>query len=123
MAIKEIFESKKKYLLAIWTIFILVLTLAPLPDIPSSKIGYTDKVVHAVLFAVFAFLFYMNQPRHQPGKIKPYFISFFASAVFAGLIELLQAHIPGRSCDVYDFLAGSAGALFLLEYVYYWKKA
>lgn len=115
---KIFFYNQKGIILFIWTMVIFVLTLFPLPNIPSSGISYFDKIVHLILFGEFSYLLFINSwEKYQ--KKKSIILSMAVTAVFSGLIELLQNFSPGRSCGWEDFVAGTAGAGLFLLLIYF----
>ena len=92
---------------------LLVLTLAPLPQAANrlaSARGF-DKAVHFLLLGCLAALLYWNK-RHASPDRGPTLLSVVGpSAALAALIELLQAPLPYRTADFWDFFWGAAGAL------------
>lgn len=107
---------KLKYFLPafIWALFILTISLVPASKIPSFSIlqlKFADKIIHFVMYFVFAALisfgFYLQI---QSSIKKNYFISFIIPFFFASLTEIMQLLlIRSRSGDFYDMLANFAG--------------
>jgi VanZ family protein len=104
-----------------WFLIVLVLTCLPGKDIP--KIGwldevYFDKWVHIGLFGGLTLLFCW--PFYRSGVTNRqrmhYFVKIALSVSLWGLtIEFIQRfYIPGRSFDLLDWAADSAGALIAL---------
>ncbi len=89
---------------------VLGLTLAPLPQAAyhlASARGF-DKLVHFLLFGGFAVVLYWSLlPNGSPRLWRV----VVPSAGFAALVELLQAPLPYRTSDFWDFFWGSVGAL------------
>jgi VanZ family protein len=96
--------------LACYVAGLLTLTLAPLPQTAyrlASAQGF-DKAVHTTLFGGFAAVLYWSR---LPGTAPGLWGVVGASAGLAALVELLQAPLPYRTADVWDFVWGVVGAL------------
>jgi VanZ family protein len=104
-------------LLAVYLIAVFGLTLTPLPESPEAS-GQIDKVVHFGLFAGLAVLVHWNL---WSRRLRASTAAFAASAV-AGLIELLQGPIPYRGADVWDLVAGAAGAMLVGAGIGLWAR-
>ena len=118
----------KKFLPGIaWFFVILVLICVPGSDLPKndflSRIFF-DKWVHFGVFGLLVLLFCYPFKRsvHAAAARNNYFIKIAVSAAIYGIItELIQGYfIAGRSCDQWDIMADSAGAL--AGYLYCRKK-
>ncbi len=111
----------KKFIPGIaWFFLILVLICLPGSKIPTVETWlndiYFDKWVHAALFGLLVFLFIY--PIHKKMILplqakKKWAIKIAISAVIWGLTtELIQKFfIPGRSFDIFDLAANTAGIL------------
>ncbi|MFM1891434.1 MAG: hypothetical protein RLZ44_511 [Pseudomonadota bacterium] len=77
--------------------------LTPAPLAPSS---IDDKLLHAVVFVVLAFLTDIAWPDHDFG-----WRAFLGLALYGALIEGLQALTATRSAELGDWLADLAGLL------------
>jgi VanZ family protein len=119
---------KTDKILIFWSLVILVAIAVPIP--PSSPVNQImsftdnlDKVVHLILFGVFAWLL-NNSFRSRNIKIyTTYFASFLGASIYAGLAEIIQLYIPTRVMSVNDFLAGVVGAMVALFFVYVRDKS
>lgn len=111
----------KKYLLVyIWSLTVLVLIGTPMEEYQGNVITYYDKFAHAFLFGVFAWLLFNAKYAGQKQNIKKTFYHcIFASAAFAGLCELIQIYVPGRTESWLDFMSGIIGALVFLSFSVY----
>jgi len=99
----------------LWGALILVATSLPGSTLPSApSIPGLDKVVHASLYGVLAFL--VGQAMAAQA-LRTLLIATVAIAVFAAADEWHQRWIPGRGADPLDWLADVAGATigFLLS--------
>lgn len=95
-----------------WVLFIFIAS-----SIPSKNItlfgGYSDKFVHAGVFAVLCWLAHVAL-LHQPNasiRIYSLIIAVCFTSLFGVSDEYHQMFTPGRSVDVYDWLADTTGAL------------
>lgn len=99
-------------------IIILVLTGIPGSCFPRVKpIVGMDKVAHALMYAVFAFLCLWGY-RHSyrtaetSWRKKMLVLAAFISIVYGGFTEIMQEYlVPGRIGDTMDFLADALGTL------------
>jgi VanZ family protein len=96
-------------LLSAYLIVVFGLTLTPVPQTPDTP-GMLDKVVHFVLFGGLAWLVHWNLLRTHSSRT---LLAMMGAGAVAGLIELLQGPIPYRSADVWDFVAGTLGAVVM----------
>jgi VanZ family protein len=99
-----------------WALFILTISLVPASKIPSIsilQIKFADKIIHFIMYFVFAALisigFYLQS---RSATKKNYFISFIIPFFFASSTEILQLiFISSRAGDIYDMLANLAGII------------
>lgn len=104
-----------------WFFVILFLTCLPGDDIP--EIGWLsdihfDKIVHIGMFALLVFLFHLpvfSSKKPNATRIR-YGITITVLCAMWGLaIEFIQKYwVPGRSFDLVDWAADSAGGLIAL---------
>lgn len=81
----------------------VLIFLAPVPTTPLPDTNHLDKLVHFGIFLVFALLFHVDR---APGV----WWGLLTAFAFAAAIELVQAVLPYRDGDIWDFVAGAAGA-------------
>ncbi len=96
--------------LVIYWIILLTATSLPSKDLPS--IGLSDKVEHVSAFFVLAVLFNLTllfQNKYSFLKKNAPVITLVLLSFYALLDELHQLFIPGRSCDVLDWIADFTG--------------
>lgn len=93
----------------LWAGVILVITSMPGRLVPSALAPY-DKVVHFVMYGVFAALL-AYQAITDMGNWRGTFIALAIAAAFGAADEWHQAFIPGRSRDLKDWQADTAGAI------------
>ena len=74
--------------------------------------AHADKVMHALAYAVFAALILraLWADDARPVAVGVLVLGVLLAAAYGATDELHQRCVPGRSCDVYDWLADAAGA-------------
>ena len=107
-------ELHKKHLVYMPLIFywLLILTLTSLPgyDLPDVKIN--DKIEHFLAFGGLGFLLHLSlrvQDKFIVLKKFPWLFTILIVACYAAFDELHQLFIPGRSCDINDWIADMIG--------------
>jgi VanZ family protein len=98
----------------LWGIFILVATLTPGKSLPSSSLFRFDKLIHIVIFGVFAWLVlraYFLSGKNNSNKTRVYLIVGAATVLFGIAIEGMQQYIPDRGADRYDIIANTFGII------------
>jgi VanZ family protein len=83
-----------------------------------SVFDYVDKIVHIILFGMFAFLLARSLLARNINTIFVFSASFLAACSYAVLAELIQSFIPTRTASVADFYAGATGAIIAL-FIFY----
>jgi VanZ family protein len=121
----------KKFIPAIaWFFVVMVLMFLPGEDVPSTDwlhIDYFDKLVHTGIFGLMGFLFSWPFLKSNSTKkqLQRYFLMIAAAVSAWGFVaELIQKYfIPGRSYDLFDWLADTIGALasFLILKLFFFK--
>ena len=103
------FIGKYKFTI-IAVILVLIGVLMPGDDVPSVGIPNLDKLVHCGMFGVVTLCFYWDYFKVE--RKAPYLILTIVVVVaFGGLTEIMQAYVPGRSCDYRDLIADTIGIL------------
>jgi VanZ family protein len=98
---------------SVWAMILLVLSTVSsrrLPKIESwSDLIGTDKLAHALVYAVFAVLLYLPL---RNWRISAGWSATLLSALFGASMEFLQASLStGRAFELADMLANSVGAV------------
>jgi VanZ family protein len=102
----------------LWIMVIMIVCLSPgnkLPDISFfARIPHFDKIAHFAMYFIFA-LFLMSGFSRQYGRtsFKAYIFSFILAFLPGILIEFVQEKV-GRSYDIYDMIANTAGIIVSL---------
>jgi VanZ family protein len=73
-----------------------------------------DKIQHFIAYFVLAAAagLWFSPDRWQKRKWKPFFISTATAALYGIIDEVHQYFVPGRDCNIWDWLADSIGAVF-----------
>jgi len=99
----------------IWTLVIFVLLVMPTKGIEGASVNEipnADKFVHAILFAVFAFLWFSFFSLKYPLKEKSIFLTIFLIGCFYGLgMEFIQKYFTEREFSLMDGVADAVGTL------------
>lgn len=102
----------------IWFFVVLVLIWIPGKDLPHSEFLFKidfDKFVHVGIFGLLALLFcwpFYNTTIARNKKLRYFIIIALLTSAFGYATELIQKYwAEGRSYDLMDWLADSAGAL------------
>ena len=99
---------KAKWLAWSATIAVAVLCLIPIPQgAEGAAPPESDKLAHVLLFGGLALLWWRVLPRR-------WLLVSAGVTLYGGLMELLQALTPYRSCDLMDFLADGLGVALAL---------
>jgi len=98
--------------LIFYWLILFTLTTLPTESIPS--VGVSDKVEHLLAYFVLSILLYLTLLFQKKSVLlKNYAMLFTVLIVFTyGIIdEVHQLMIPGRSCELLDFLADMIGGI------------
>lgn len=97
-----------------WFLLIMILLSLPGESFANVKIGFSDKLVHVLLFSSQLLLFWvaLELPRrrfHSPRRSLT--VAATITFVFGMLSEPYQAVFTSRMADPYDAIANSAGVI------------
>ncbi len=125
--LNKIYKKRKLYIylpLIIYWLIIFIGTSIPGGSIPS--IGVSDKFKHLGAYFFLTILlclaFYLQE---RFPFIKRYHLqsSLIVTSVYGVIDEIHQIFIPGRSCDIYDWIADFIGAILgVVIYNYLFKR-
>lgn len=96
-----------------WCVFIYTVSTIPQTRIPN-LVNYSDKIVHFGVFCTLCWLAHIAFYFQSIRLVKEYslFLAFCFVVLFGFSDEYHQMFTPGRSSEVWDLLADTAGALF-----------
>lgn len=103
-----------------WFIVVLITIIIPRQDIPKGSewldlILDLDKMIHAVMFGILAFLFmypFVSSDHSNHRKQRFLFIIALVTCIWGYITECIQLFVPGRSYDMVDWTADSLGCFF-----------
>lgn len=109
------------YLILIWTLLIVYLTLFPSESIISSKLFSYDKLGHFGMFGGWTGLIGLYYLIYKRNYHAPLLIIMITGVLFGGFIELMQYLLPyDRHGNIYDIIANTLGCLtayFILNFL------
>lgn len=111
-------ETKDTFLryqlpLLVWALAIFIASSIPAADFPKSSIFSHDKLLHFIVFFGFALLLERalhHQDRFSSLARHSHLATLVLTVLYGSLDEFHQFFVPGRSPDVLDLLADTAGA-------------
>ena len=106
---------KRIWLLAAlgWSLFVAVLCLMQVSNMPQVGIPSADKYVHSVFHFLFTIFWFMHfNAISERGTVKNLILVFAFSVLFGVAIEFAQAYFTAtRKAEAADVLANTMGAL------------
>jgi|WetSurMetagenome_2_1015567.scaffolds.fasta_scaffold93917_2 VanZ family protein len=99
---------------------IFVMSSLPSNTFPKLDFELSDKIVHFIIYFLLFCCFYYslnNQNKFSPFRNYSLYFSLFFTALYGATDELHQYFVPNRSCDFYDWLADSSGAIIALLFI------
>jgi VanZ family protein len=109
--------------LIIYWIVLLALTSFPVEYIPST--GVSDKIEHYFAYVLLAGLLFFTlsfQEKFKALKRRPFLFTMIISVVYGAADELHQLFVPGRICDIIDWIADFLGVITALLLIYFLKQ-
>lgn len=102
------------YALLGYMLLIFIESSIPGDRLPKTEFEFGDKIIHFLVYSVLCLLFFYslkNQSKYvKLLKFAPEFSLMFTS-LYGITDEIHQYFVPNRSCELYDWLADTAGAL------------
>lgn len=109
-----------------WTLLLTVLCLVntgSLEEIDVIELDGKDKIIHFSFYFVFTIAWYMFFKSRYGSNAKVKGLTFLFAVFYGVLIEVLQyLFTSGRSADVMDALANSAGSAFAIACIWLYNK-
>jgi VanZ family protein len=108
-----------------WFYALLIFVVSTIPHIPT-PLGFKggDKVVHFIEYGIFSlllFLAFFNSGKEFL-KRNVYLFSILIGLVYGLFDEIHQKFVPGRSSDIFDFLADGLGILLVQAVIRFYLK-
>ena len=103
---------------------IFLLSSSSHPPLPQSSQIFSDKFLHLIEYAVLGFLLAWTLVNTSlqvfPGF--PWVIGLSVAVLFGASDEWHQSFVPGRSADVYDWIADGVGSALGVLVMYVWHR-
>ena len=108
----------------LWAVLIFVSSSIPSERMPNFTFVRFDKAIHFTIYFLFAFFTYRAlryQNRYPLLSRHALLFTVLLIALYGASDEFHQYFVPGRQADVFDLLADTMGACFLVAGVW-WKE-
>ncbi|MFQ6032554.1 MAG: VanZ family protein [Candidatus Zixiibacteriota bacterium] len=104
-----------KFMALLYAVLIFILSSIPKMTPPSLGFEAEDKVYHFIEYAIFSFLLFWAFFKAKTGFFKRhvFLLSSLTGILYAYSDEFHQRFVPGRSYDLYDFLADCLGIILI----------
>ena len=121
--IKQLLKSNFLRILAIgYSLFVTVIMLVPVTKGPKVNIPFFDKIVHAILYFLFAIIWLLYFRSFGTESRSVYVLVSIAFFIYGIVIEVLQgSFIATRTHDNWDIVANATG-IFIGIIVFYKAK-
>jgi len=113
--------DKQFLTLLAWTLAVFAALSVPIgSEVATDSFAYTDKIVHLLLFGVFAWLVaaFIRDSRPEASARRTLSITVALGLAYAGLGEVWQTYLEYRTTSEPDFLAGVAGVGLACLFIY-----
>lgn len=113
-----------KYLAIFYAL--LIFAVSGIPQLTPPFLGFKleDKIWHFIEYSIFSFLLFLAFFTSKRGFLKKnvFLVSSFIGITYAFSDELHQKFVPGRSYDIYDFLADCLGIILVQIGIWFYLK-
>jgi VanZ family protein len=112
-----------KYLALIYAL--MIFAISAIPQItPSFGFKFEDKILHFIEYSIFSFLLFLAffTSRKEFFKKNVFLFCSLIGIAYAFSDELHQKFVPGRNCDLFDFLADSLGIIVIQIGIWFYLK-
>ena len=91
----------------------LIFILSSIPTLKSPDLGisFEDKIYHILEYAAFGILLQRGAELSGGRSLKRILLISILGICYGASDEIHQLFVPGRECDLFDFLADAAGVL------------
>jgi VanZ family protein len=120
--IKKLFSFK--FIALIYAVLIFI--ISGIPKITPPFLGFTleDKVYHFLEYAIFSFLLFLAFFKSQRDFFRKnvFLFSSLIGIIYAYSDEFHQRFVPGRTYDLYDFLADCLGIILIQAILWGYRR-
>ncbi len=111
--IKKLFSFK--LIALVYAVLIFIISSIPQIFPPSLGFQFEDKVYHFIEYSIFSFLLFLAFFKAKTDFFKKnvFLFSSLIGIAYAYSDEFHQRFVPGRSYDLYDFLADCLGIILI----------
>ena len=116
---------KYHFLFYFFCLAIFIESSFPSDDYPDLKFEFADKFVHmGIYFVLFltAYFSFSNQSKFLYLQRNPLLVAFLIVSVYGASDEIHQYFVPGRSCDIFDWIADVIGTALGIVAILFIKK-
>jgi len=96
---------------------VLIFIISSIPEVTPPALGFEaeDKFFHFIEYSIFSFLLFLAFFKTKTDFFRKnvFFLSSLIGIVYAYSDEFHQRFVPGRSYDLYDFLADCLGIILI----------
>jgi len=103
-----------------YALFIFGLSSIESASLPSLRFALGDKLIHLGEYGLFGFLF--ARLFVQLGLRHPYLWAALIASFYGATDEIHQFYVPGRTMEVYDWMADTLGGLLGSQACRLWLK-
>ncbi len=93
-----------------YAVLIFIMSSIPGYELPDLPFYSFDKIVHTIEFGLFGMLLYRALRFPEPFS-SPYLLALCIGIPYAALDEIHQLYVPGRKCDIVDFVMDALGLI------------
>ena len=113
MITKKLFSFK--LIALVYAVLIFIISSIPQISPPSLGFQFEDKVYHFIEYSIFSFLLFSAFFKAKTDFFKKnvFLFSSLIGIAYAYSDEFHQRFVPGRSYDLYDFLADCLGIILI----------
>ena len=116
--------SSFKFIALIYAILIFIISSIPQITPPSLGFKLEDKVYHFIEYSIFSFLLFLafSNARTDFFKKNLFLLSSLIGIIYAYSDEFHQRFVPGRTYDLYDFLADCLGIILIQAILWVYQE-
>ncbi|MFA6321118.1 MAG: VanZ family protein [Candidatus Omnitrophota bacterium] len=124
MTIRRAYSVKPWMPVFIWVAAMFLVSSLPGKNVPEAEVPYIDKIAHFTEFAILGLLVMraIFKSSTNINLAKSIILSIIIISLYAVFDEWHQGFIPGRMCDMFDFLADAAGSAAGVIIYSIWRK-
>jgi len=103
---------------AVYALFIFILSSIASVQLPETGLDWQDKLAHIAEYGILGCLLFRALIHRMNRCWLAFLTGLVLGTMYGGLDEIHQYFVPGRQCELGDFLADGAG-IFTGQFVYW----